>query len=391
MNINSNKVRHNGIIVVGGSMVTPTEAGGWGTKLPFRDYLTELREYTSGLIFIAPINPKPFKSAKISERISVVPIRSGLLGHFSLIRHVLKGLYKTRNVLLHYPTCLPLAPVLRLIRTLTSNLTVYISNDYQADSKLRGRNPFHSYMYKKAYNSAIIMADIVIVRGRYLHQVTAKLNHHVVQTVPIANLFNHSNSELQKINRHPGIYILYLGNILYSKGVAELIKAVGTLPPCLQKYITLDLVGDGKDRDELENLPRNQQLVAKINFHGHVSDLALLEGFWQCADVLVVPSIMPEGVPRVIDEALFRGVPVIASCVGGIPQEFKNDEVVLVPPADILALAKTITRVLADPSARNVLSRNASERVRSWRKTGSAAKQHASLILGKSNGVTIFP
>jgi glycosyltransferase involved in cell wall biosynthesis len=66
-------------------------------------------------------------------------------------------------------------------------------------------------------------------------------------------------------------------------------------------------------------------------------------------DVLVVPSLT-EGSPLVTLEAMAAGVPVVASAVGGIPDQIRHDkEGLLVPPGDTGALGDALLELLRDP------------------------------------------
>jgi glycosyltransferase involved in cell wall biosynthesis len=66
-------------------------------------------------------------------------------------------------------------------------------------------------------------------------------------------------------------------------------------------------------------------------------------------DVLVVPSIWPETYGRVADEAPSRGVVVLASETGGMPERLMDGvNAFLFPPRDSDALARLLNRVIQD-------------------------------------------
>ena len=67
------------------------------------------------------------------------------------------------------------------------------------------------------------------------------------------------------------------------------------------------------------------------------------------ASALVIPSTCPETSPLVFFEALAAGLPVIASDIGGITELARFENVVLVPPGDVGALAEALESVLGDP------------------------------------------
>ena len=67
-------------------------------------------------------------------------------------------------------------------------------------------------------------------------------------------------------------------------------------------------------------------------------------------DVLVLPSIF-DGRPVVVLEALARGVPVIASRVGGLPELVRDGETgFLVEPGDTAAIARHLRRLAQNPA-----------------------------------------
>ncbi|MGY1622126.1 glycosyltransferase family 4 protein [Geodermatophilus sp. SYSU D00965] len=77
------------------------------------------------------------------------------------------------------------------------------------------------------------------------------------------------------------------------------------------------------------------------------------------ADLLVLPS-RAESYGMVVTEALARGVPVLAAAAGGVPESLGRDPDgrvpgLLVPPADVAALAAGVRRWLREPGLREEL------------------------------------
>ena len=67
-----------------------------------------------------------------------------------------------------------------------------------------------------------------------------------------------------------------------------------------------------------------------------------------------MPSVT-EGMPRALLEAMARGLPCVASSVGGIPEVLTPDA--LVPPGNVEALTQKLTSVLRDPLWLSEMSR----------------------------------
>ncbi|SFS14673.1 Glycosyl transferases group 1 [Microbacterium sp. cf046] len=76
-----------------------------------------------------------------------------------------------------------------------------------------------------------------------------------------------------------------------------------------------------------------------------------LDDAYDRADLVVAPSRV-ESYGMAIADALRRGIPVLASAVGGIPQTVESHAATLVPPGRPDALTDALRRWLADPALR---------------------------------------
>ncbi len=131
--------------------------------------------------------------------------------------------------------------------------------------------------------------------------------------------------------------VLFLGRLISQKGVDVLLRAVARMndPP------KVHVAGDGPLRIRLERLA--DDLGVDAAFHGFVRGVAK-DALLSAADLMCVPSRetpggLSEGAPLVIREALARGLPLVASRVGGIPEMCQaEDGATLVEPGDPVAL-----------------------------------------------------
>jgi glycosyltransferase involved in cell wall biosynthesis len=79
-----------------------------------------------------------------------------------------------------------------------------------------------------------------------------------------------------------------------------------------------------------------------------------------------MPSVWQDAFPLAVLEPMAQGKTVIASRVGGIPEQIKHGvSGLLVPPGDEAALADAMAGVLADPAWAARLGKAARERIAS--------------------------
>jgi len=123
----------------------------------------------------------------------------------------------------------------------------------------------------------------------------------------------------------------------------------------------LAIAGDGPERRRLEGIAAECGGRERIRFLGWRADA---DGVLDALDILMAPSLW-EGFGLVVLEAMARGIPVLASRVGSLPELVVDGETgLLVPPADVDALAGALARLLSDASLRAQLGNAAGVRAR---------------------------
>lgn len=145
------------------------------------------------------------------------------------------------------------------------------------------------------------------------------------------------------------------------KGVDVTIKALARLPGSMRP--TLDVVGDGEDRDRLEGLSRSLGLDGRVRFMGRLGDEELRE-LYASATAFVLPSTH-EGFGLVFVEAMAFSLPVITVSAGAAPEVVEDGVTgLVVPPRDPAALAGAIGALVRDPGLAETLGRAGERRVR---------------------------
>ena len=104
--------------------------------------------------------------------------------------------------------------------------------------------------------------------------------------------------------------------------LAQMYKApdvvITALSICVESGLDVRLtwIGDGKYRAKMEKLAEELQVQDRIVFQGQLSAPAEVRAVLDTADLFVLAS-RTEGLPRSLIEAMARGLPCIASSVGG--------------------------------------------------------------------------
>jgi glycosyltransferase involved in cell wall biosynthesis len=144
-----------------------------------------------------------------------------------------------------------------------------------------------------------------------------------------------------------------IGRMAPQKGQVEFLRAARGLAGCRLTICGAPLFGDGNYVNEVHALARG----LPVEFPGWQDDAgAVLSRL----DLLVVPSTVPEGTPRVILEAFSAGVPVLASPAGGIPELIEHNRTGFL----IDSLGEQLRELQAQPELLNAVAANAREE---WR------------------------
>ena len=139
--------------------------------------------------------------------------------------------------------------------------------------------------------------------------------------------------------RHDGTNLLFVGRLVYYKGVEFLLQATAITPD-----VRLTIVGEGPERGRLEEMTHLLGIANRVSFVGLIDDVALMAQY-STADVFVLPSVSrAEAFGMAMSEAMANGLPAISTALGTGTDWVNIDGVtgLVVAPRDAAALAGAI-------------------------------------------------
>lgn len=155
--------------------------------------------------------------------------------------------------------------------------------------------------------------------------------------------------------------LVYVGRLSAEKGLPILFNSLVILKEH-QYDFELNLLGDGNDRQYLEDLAEEKGISQQVKFSGFVDQETIAKTLRE-SDIFVLPSFA-EGIPVALMEAMAIGIPVIATYVGGITELVIDHQTgQMVSPSDPVTLAEAIARYIDHPEWCQTIAKSAREKV----------------------------
>jgi glycosyltransferase involved in cell wall biosynthesis len=154
--------------------------------------------------------------------------------------------------------------------------------------------------------------------------------------------------------RGAGQYAAFVGRMSEEKGIPVLLEAAAQLPE-----MPVKIAGDGPLHEELQTkAPANVEFVGRLASEG-------LDAFYRNARFVVVPSVWYETFGLVAVEAMGRGVPVIASRIGGLQELIAEGEAgLLFEAGNATDLAAKMRQLWSQPEAARLMGATGAQRAR---------------------------
>lgn len=129
------------------------------------------------------------------------------------------------------------------------------------------------------------------------------------------------NKTVGNLKELPAKYTFFCaGSITKRKGQELIIRAFNRLTEEEKSQFNITFLGDGAEKNRLENLVKSNKLDQQIFFEGFVNDVT---SYLMQSNGFMLTS-HDEGLPVAIIEALRLGLPIISTNVGGIPEMIED-------------------------------------------------------------------
>lgn len=190
-------------------------------------------------------------------------------------------------------------------------------------------------------NRAKIILPVSQDLKKHIEQYRINNKFRVVPNVVDTEVFYPLASKIDRGKKHRKKKMLLLAMLNPRKGIPYLLEALYQIKDKRQDFV-LDVVGEGPNRSEYDQIAKNLGLNYIVRFHGRQSEIV---SFMRECDFFVLPSLY-ENFGVVYIEAMACGKPVIATNAGG-PREIVNNDVgIQVPPKDVKAIRDAVEYML---------------------------------------------
>lgn len=188
-------------------------------------------------------------------------------------------------------------------------------------------------------------ADGIVAISEFVKASMAKQMHIPAEKIDV--LYNGAPlTEFQSKERCTAdtVRLIYVGRLIQDKGVQNIIPAIKQVSG---KYpVTLDIVGDGLYKTELEKLAAQCGLQEEVRFCGACRDVPARLAK---ADIFIHVPECEEGFGITVVEAMAAGCLCVCAAKGGIPEIIRDGvDGILIPSASAEELAEVLERIIPE-------------------------------------------
>jgi glycosyltransferase involved in cell wall biosynthesis len=270
-----------------------------------------------------------------------------------------RGKGKTKLVVAGHPNLAPVVRAMRFAAPLKSIICTHGVEVWEPLTRLR--------------RSALRRANVVLAPSKYTAEHVAAVQRVAVEKIRVLPwaldpqfeaLAPGAAKSAAPANFPEGRVVLTVGRWRADERYKGMDTLIAALPRLLPRWpeLQLALVGDGDDREWLEDLAEETGVRRHVHFLSGLSYAELAACYGHC-EIFALPS-RGEGFGLVYLEAMACGKPVIGGAHGGAPEVIEDGKTgYLVQHGDAVQLATAMETLLADPALEQEMGRRGKQRV----------------------------
>lgn len=247
-----------------------------------------------------------------------------------------------------------LFPQIPLLMTVHSSF----ENELVLNGKIDSDGPERQFL-TKLYSELEVQADRLITVSHSFKSYLSEYVHNPDRIVVIPNGFDEKRFR-PIVHENAVPQLITVCRLVPAKGLDVLLAACAELKQRGHSFV-LHIIGDGPIREDLEKTAVDLHIYEETIFYGYMLHP---EEFIPFFDIFVLPS-RAEAFGSVFAEAALCWLALVGTDVGGIAEQINHEQNgLLVPPNDALALANALERLITDPAFRYNLARAAREKAK---------------------------
>jgi glycosyltransferase involved in cell wall biosynthesis len=234
-------------------------------------------------------------------------------------------------------------------------LSLHGGDIYDPSKKL---SPHRNFFFKRAVKFILNRADSIVAQSSNTRDNAIKY-YNPEKEISIIPLAFHAPKLPTKTRKDLGIsdddfVLITIGRIVKRKAIDVALNALAALD---NKRIKMFILGDGPEKEFLENLCRELEIEEQVMFLGFVDDETKYS-YLKNSDLFILTSLH-EGFGIVFMESMYIGLPIVCTNHGGQVDFLKHEEnALLINVGDIDACKKSIERFISDKGLYKKCSKN---------------------------------
>ena len=263
------------------------------------------------------------------EIIDGIPVNRYPIQNFPIIKNfswkMAKDIQKSDFDIVHFQGLQRLFSRILIQRRIKNKITILTTHALQESINIIEKSKA-KYLIKSLFVDSLKRFDHIIALSKTDESSLKKLGipEKKITRIPNGINFNKFRNRKQYVNQNNKLKLLCVARFDENKRYEDLIQTIHKLKneiPNLEAYF-VGGISNPRYFEEIKQLILKYNLEKDITIGISLDDPSLMDCYLSC-DIFILPSSM-ETFPLVILEAMYAGLPIVSTSVGGIPDVIKD-------------------------------------------------------------------